>query len=204
MKTDTVVGVMVPAAWLQAVDVFTSGDDYRAQLCGAVLVTSGDAVLGAVATDSYVLGAVGGSLDDLVAADGAGDVFISGDVLAAVRKWGAGETVAVRFGDGVVTVSAGGVSATVPNTGIDGEFPDWRRLVVSAATEDTTDSVCGFNLDKVGQFAKAHKLVHRAMRASLRPDPVARITPNGGRAARVAFAAGDVNVSGLLMPCRMP
>lgn len=175
---------------LKALTLIAAKGDHRYYLNGVcidVAVTGAtDAV--AVATDGHMLIAVPLQLDaDVTAA--AGQYIIPRELIDGLKAR-KGAFATVKLDARSVTINAGGANITAPL--IDGQYPEWRRVVPLTVTGLASQ----IDADYLHAMKKAHKLLGGKYSPTVAHNGAE--TGDGG-AARVLLAADAI---GVIMPLR--
>lgn len=180
----------VPAAHIAVLKLFAGVNDVRFYLNG-IYVEFGPGGTRLAATDGHRLGV----FQHAATFDKPDCVTIPNNLLAHVKAKGDVEITVTLSADPIaphsVTVSYGGVTAS--GKGIDGKFPDWRRVLPTGALSGVAAQ---FNASYVGDLAKAYKLLHTGARF-----PTACIRHNGEGGALIDL--DHQKFVGVLMPMRI-
>ena len=180
----------VTADTLKALTLIAAKDDRRFYLNGVCIdvAVTGATQAVAVATDGHMLIAVPLQLDaDVTAA--AGQYIIPRDLIDGLKaRKGAYATVKIE--GGAVTINAGGANMSAAL--IDGQYPEWRRVVPRTVTGLASQ----IDADYLHAMKKAHKLLGGKYSPTVAHNGAE--TGDGG-AARVLLAADAI---GVIMPLR--
>jgi DNA polymerase-3 subunit beta len=180
----------VTADTLKALTLIAAKDDRRFYLNGVCIdvAVTGATEAVAVATDGHMLIAVPLLLDaDVTAA--AGQYIIPRELIDGLKAR-KGAFATVKLDARSVTINAGGANITAPL--IDGQFPDWRRVVPRTVTGLASQ----IDADYLHAMKKAHKLLGGSYSPTVAHNGAE--TGDGG-AARVLLAADAI---GVIMPLR--
>jgi DNA polymerase-3 subunit beta len=180
----------VTADTLKALTLIAAKDDRRYYLNGVCIdvAVTGATEAVAVATDGHMLIAVPLQLDpDVTAA--AGQYIIPRELIDGLKAR-KGAFATVKLDARSVTINVGGANITAPL--IDGQFPDWRRVVPRTVTGLASQ----IDADYLHAMKKAHKLLGGSYSPTIAHNGAE--TGDGG-AARVLLAAGAI---GVIMPLR--
>lgn len=175
---------------LKALTLIAAKDDSRYYLNGVCIdvAVTGATEAVAVATDGHMLIAVPLQLDpDVTAA--AGQYIIPRELIDGLKAR-KGAFATVKLDARSVTINVGGANITAPL--IDGQFPDWRRVVPRTVTGLASQ----IDADYLHAMKKAHKLLGGSYSPTVAHNGAE--TGDGG-AARVLLAAGAI---GVIMPLR--
>ena len=180
----------ITADTLKALTLIAAKDDRRYYLNGVCIdvAVTGATEAVAVATDGHMLIAVPLLLDaDVTAA--AGQYIIPRELIDGLKAR-KGAFATVKLDARSVTINAGGANITAPL--IDGQFPDWRRVVPRTVTGLASQ----IDADYLHAMKKAHKLLGGSYSPTVAHNGAE--TGDGG-AARVLLAADAI---GVIMPLR--
>jgi len=180
----------VTADTLKALTLIAAKDDRRYYLNGVCIdvAVTGATEAVAVATDGHMLIAVPLQLDpDVTAA--AGQYIIPRELIDGLKAR-KGAFATVKLDARSVTINVGGANITAPL--IDGQFPDWRRVVPRTVTGLASQ----IDADYLHAMKKAHKLLGGSYSPTVAHNGAE--TGDGG-AARVLLAADAI---GVIMPLR--
>jgi DNA polymerase-3 subunit beta len=180
----------VTADTLKALTLIAAKDDRRYYLNGVCIdvAVTGATEAVAVATDGHMLIAVPLQLDaDVTAA--AGQYIIPRELIDGLKAR-KGAFATVKLDARSVTINAGGANITAPL--IDGQYPDWRRVVPRTVTGLASQ----IDADYLHAMKKAHKLLGGSYSPTVAHNGAE--TGDGG-AARVLLAADAI---GVIMPLR--
>ena len=180
----------VTADTLKALTLIAAKDDRRYYLNGVCIdvAVTGATEAVAVATDGHMLIAVPLQLDpDVTAA--AGQYIIPRELIDGLKAR-KGAFATVKLDARSVTINVGGANITAPL--IDGQYPDWRRVVPRTVTGLASQ----IDADYLHAMKKAHKLLGGSYSPTIAHNGAE--TGDGG-AARVLLAAGAI---GVIMPLR--
>jgi len=175
---------------LKALTLIAAKDDRRYYLNGVCIdvAVTGATEAVAVATDGHMLIAVPLLLDaDVTAA--AGQYIIPRELIDGLKAR-KGAFATVKLDARSVTINVGGANITAPL--IDGQFPEWRRVVPLTVTGLASQ----IDADYLHAMKKAHKLLGGSYSPTVAHNGAE--TGDGG-AARVLLAAGAI---GVIMPLR--
>ena len=180
----------VTADTLKALTLIAAKDDRRYYLNGVCIdvAVTGATEAVAVATDGHMLIAVPLQLDaDVTAA--AGQYIIPRELIDGLKAR-KGAFATVKLDARSVTINVGGANITAPL--IDGQYPDWRRVVPRTVTGLASQ----IDADYLHAMKKAHKLLGGSYSPTIAHNGAE--TGDGG-AARVLLAADAI---GVIMPLR--
>lgn len=180
----------VTADTLKALTLIAAKGDQRYYLNGVCIdvAVTGATEAVAVATDGHMLIAVPLQLDpDVTAA--AGQYIIPRELIDGLKAR-KGALATVKLDARSVTINVGGANITAPL--IDGQYPDWRRVVPRTVTGLASQ----IDADYLHAMKKAHKLLGGSYSPTIAHNGAE--TGDGG-AARVLLAADAI---GVIMPLR--
>ena len=178
---------------LKALTLIAAKDDRRYYLNGVCIdvAVTGATQAVAVATDGHMLIAVPLLLDaDITMLGSAAGQYIIPRELIDGLKARKGAFATVKLDARSVTINVGGANITAPL--IDGQFPDWRRVVPLTVTGLASQ----IDADYLHAMKKAHKLLGGSYSPTVAHNGAE--TGDGG-AARVLLAADAI---GVIMPLR--